>query len=70
MGTVKSITADRFPRQGEWVGRQVKVFFHYDASREFPAVVVRDDREDPYVMIIRLEDGRYVLATECQYAPC
>jgi hypothetical protein len=31
--------------------------------------VVRDDIEAPYIMIIRLDDGRHVLATECQWQP-
>jgi hypothetical protein len=30
-------------------------------------VVVRDDISEPFVGIIRLDDGRHVLMTECQF---
>jgi hypothetical protein len=31
--------------------------------------IVRDDNEPPWRTIIRLDDGRVVLASECQYSP-
>ncbi len=34
----------------------------------FYGVIVRDDKEEPGEKIIKLDDGRYVLATECQYS--
>jgi hypothetical protein len=43
------------------------VCFQYDTSRTCNGTIVRDDLEDPWQMIIRLDDGRHVLATECQY---
>jgi hypothetical protein len=68
MGCVKNITATKFPKQGAYKDRRTRVLFHYGGV-EVLGTVVRDDREEPWVTIIRLDDGRHVLATECQYAP-
>lgn len=67
MGCENTIDADRFPEQGAWWGRRVRVCFNYDTSRTLLGLVVRDDAEEPGRMIIKLDDGRYVLSTECQY---
>lgn len=67
MGYSQHISATSFPRQGQWAHRSVLVRFHND-ERVMRGVVVRDDNSDPYVMIIRLEDGRHVLSAECVYA--
>lgn len=69
MDNPATIAADRFPAQGAYAGRPVRVCFNYDTSRTCNGVVVRDDKEAPGVMIIRLDDGRHVLATECQRQP-
>lgn len=69
MGNVETITARRFPKQGDWLGRRTRVCFHYDTSQQLGGRVVRDDGEAPWVTIIQLDNGRYVLATECQHAP-
>jgi len=68
MGCVKGITHNQFPRQSDWLGRRVNVCFHYDTAHMFPGVIVRDDMEEPFLTIIALDNGRYVLATECQYS--
>lgn len=70
MGNVATITHDRWPQQssGHPPGAQLWVMFHYDTSHMLRGTVVRNDAEAPYRMIIRLDDGRYVLADECQYA--
>jgi len=67
MGVVNSIRHDEFPRQSTVVGDTVSVCFHYDTDHVFDGVIVRDDVAEPYLMIIKLEDGRHVLSTECQY---
>lgn len=67
MGLHKSISYDKFPRQGRLLGKQVKVAFHYQTKTLLNAVCVRDDVDEPYKTIFQLEDGRFVLATECQY---
>jgi hypothetical protein len=67
MGTSPHIDTDKFPAQASRVGRKVNVCFHYDTSRPICGVVVRDDISEPFVGIIRLDDGRHVLMTECQF---
>jgi hypothetical protein len=67
MGIHPNVGIDRFPKQGEWKGRNVLVCFEYDTTRTIPGTIVRDDEEEPGLLIIKLADGRYVLSTECQY---
>lgn len=69
MGKHANITHDKFPMQGEWVGKRVKVCFHYDTDNFLLGTVVRNDTEAPLVDIIKLDDGRFVLTTECMFAP-
>lgn len=69
MGVVANVGAEKFPKQGRYLGEKCTVFFHYDTARPFVGTIVRDDAESPGVTIIRLDDGRTVLATECQYQP-
>jgi hypothetical protein len=45
----------------------VEVCFQYDTSRTIGGIIVRYDAELPHRGIIRLDDGRYVLTTECQF---
>ena len=69
MGNLENITATTFPKQGKHLGRGCIVTFHYARTPELFGAIVRDDMENPWSTIIRLDDGRYVLATECQYSP-
>lgn len=72
MGAHENISPDRWPQQGSFLRQRVEVCFHFDTSRTFPGVIVRDDIEDPHRTIIRvaLPDGiRYVLGIECQFRP-
>ncbi len=50
-------------------GQKVRVCFNYDTTATFIGLVVRDDAEAPGKMIIKLDDGRHVLSSECQYQP-
>ncbi len=69
MGVVENISYDRFPRQSKkYLGKEVDVCFNYNLYKTIKGVIVRDDEESPGLTIIRLEDGRYVLVTECQYS--
>ena len=68
MGCVKNISSDKFPKQGSHKGKTVDVCFNYDTSKLVQGTVIRDDDEDPWRTIISLNDGRVVLATECQYS--
>jgi len=68
MGYKKGVNIIQFPKQGENVGKKVKVIFKYDKSVVALGTLVRDDVEEPFIGIIRLDDGRYILDTECQYS--
>lgn len=68
MGAHRNISIDKFPLQTDWVGKPVRVCFHYDATRYIEGQILRDDREEPFITIIKLTDGRYVLAHECMYS--
>ena len=68
MGCVKGIGIDEYPRQSEKIHSRVEVCFFYDVTRTIKGTIVRDDREDPGETIIRLDDGRYLRSTECQYS--
>ena len=67
MGTSPHIDAKKFPQQGSLLGRRVNVRFYPYTQRQIGGVVVRDDITKPFVGIIRLDDGRHVLMTECQF---
>ena len=69
MGVVKGITATEWPEQTDWLHGRVKVCFDYDPSQFVLGTIVRDDKVAPSRTIIRLDDGRHVLGTECQYSP-
>lgn len=69
MGVVNGISANEYPRQGTHGGKRARVLFNYGTGGEFPGTIVRDDMTAPFVGIIKLDDGRYILTTECQYAP-
>lgn len=69
MGGIANISYDTFPKQGTVKDKVVKVIFHYDTNRSIPGVCIRDDDEEPFLTIFKLEDGRVVLATECQWQP-
>lgn len=69
MGCHENITAEKFPKQGKWLGKEVNVCFHYQEPY-FLATVIRDDDEAPFLTIFKLVDsGNVILSTECQYRP-
>lgn len=57
----------RYPLQGSWLNRKVQVCFNYDTANAVNGVIVRDDAAEPFLTIIKLDDGRHVMSTECQY---
>lgn len=56
------------PRQAGFLGRRVLVTRGAD-STPTGGVVVRDDAEHPNVVVIRLDDGQYLLGPECRFVP-
>ena len=69
MGCHANITRDKHPIQGNQMGKRVMVCFHYDTEKQIVGTVVRDDIESPFETIIKLDDGRYIRASECQWSP-
>lgn len=69
MGVVANVGYAEFPKQGKYLGKRTRVCFRYDATKELMGTIVRDDDEEPGKMIIKLDDGRYILASECMYSP-
>ena len=69
MGCVENVGFDKFPKQGRYLHKHVVVCFDYDSTKTIGGRVVRDDEEEPGKMIINLEDGRFVLSTECMWQP-
>lgn len=69
MGCVDTIDAYRYPKQSEYVNRRCNVCFKYDTTRWIEGTIIRDDREEPFETLIRLDDGRVIRGTECQYSP-
>lgn len=67
MGVHANIGHDDFPAQGSLLNQRVRVCFRRDTGHTIGGLVVRDDMEEPFRTIIRLDDGRHVLADECQY---
>lgn len=76
MGCISTITYDNFPKQSDKdykypqfsVGSRVQVCYHYDTSKTHLGTIVRDDLEEPYETIIKLDNGRYLRGVECQYS--
>lgn len=75
MGCIENITFDKFPKQKDKdyeypqfaVGARVSVCYHYDTSKTHMGTIVRDDLEAPFETIIKLDNGRYLRGTECQF---
>lgn len=67
MSVGTEIDYNTYPKQSGYVGRTVDIIFNYDRSKMIEGVFVREDIGKPYTMIIKLNDGRYVLSSECQY---
>ena len=76
MGCVNTITYDSFPIQANKdngyseyaVGSRVKVYYFYDTSKFHLGTIVRNDKEKPFETIIKLDNGRYLRGTECQFS--
>ena len=70
MGCIDTITYDKFPKQKDEnyiyprfkVGSRVKVCYHYDTLKYHYGTIVRDDLEEPFETIIKLDNGRYLRA--------
>lgn len=68
MGKATNVGIGKYPAQGTHYLAKVEVCFNYDPTQTLQGQIVRDDIEEPHLTIIKLDDGRYILATECQYS--
>lgn len=66
MGCVSTIDINNFPKQSDKIGSFVKVVYNYNTNKCEIGKIVRDDMENPFVMIIKI-DERFILSSECQY---
>jgi hypothetical protein len=56
-----------YPKQGAYLNARVRVCFNYNTQIHFSGVIIRDDVESDCLTIIKLDDGRIIMGTECQY---
>lgn len=68
MGVHPNVGVNDFPKQGDWLNKEAKVMFNFDSSTMLRGVIVRDDMEEPFLTLIKLEDGRVIRSAECQYS--
>jgi hypothetical protein len=69
MGSSPHIDAEKYPEQSYTVGHRVTVFFgDLMNAVQFSGTVLRDDKAEPNQTVIRLDDGRIVLGTECNFS--
>lgn len=65
---MSKIGKETYPEQFGSVGDRVLVAFKYDIANPLPATVLRDDAEEPFTTVLRLDDGRIVMGSECQWS--
>ena len=68
MGFVTTIDKYHFPNQTGHVNQRVEVCFHYDTTKTVEGTIIRDDMEEPFETLIKLDNGRTVRGCECQYS--
>jgi hypothetical protein len=70
VGVVATINETSFPKQGAYLGKDVRVCFNYGTAT-FGGKILRDDVEEPFQTLILIHDGphagRIIRSTECQY---
>jgi hypothetical protein len=69
MGLHKNVSLTSvWPEQGSHLNKLVTVgTFNDSDDTRMDGLIVRDDIEEPFLTIIRLDDGRYILGDECHY---
>lgn len=73
MGVVNTIDYNHFPKQADEnykypsLGKRVEICYKYDLTKRHMGTIVRDDIEEPFETIIKVDNGRYLRAVECQY---
>ena len=67
MRSVAGISFTEYPKQSDNVNRRVIVCYNFDPSKSHEGTIIRDDMTEPGKMIIKLDNGRVLLSTECMY---
>jgi hypothetical protein len=67
MGFSNYVDAVKYPKQGRMLNKKVEVCFNFDIHNIFYGKVIRYDIEEPFEVIIRLNDGRIIMSGECQF---
>jgi len=62
---MKKIEGKNFPAQGTLLGKTIEVNFKDDILNYIKGVCVRDDIVQPFRTIFHLENGMFILSTEC-----
>jgi hypothetical protein len=52
-------------KQGVYLGKTVTVKLTTETTS---GKVIRNDIDEPYITLIQLDDGRVIMASECQYS--
>ena len=68
MGCVKTIDKYHFPKQSGHVNQRVEVCFHYNSKETTNGTIIRDDAEEPFETLIKLDNGHVLRGVECQYS--
>lgn len=68
MGIEKYVKSGVFPKQNSYLlNRSVEICIECNDAGMTKGKIVRADIEEPYVIIIHLENGQYVLGSECRF---
>lgn len=68
MGINKNIGFGVYPKQGDYLDARVNVIYNYDTTIKESGTIIRDDIEEPFRTVIKLDDGRILLGSECQFS--
>jgi hypothetical protein len=69
MGVSPFINYEKYPNQGNLLNCRVRVCYEFDSSKVHEGVVIRDDLGRPGLTIIKLDNDRVLLSSECQFSP-
>lgn len=64
---IKNIGFGIYPKQGNDIGKRVIITYNHDWTIFEHGIIIRDDIEEPFMTVIKLDDDRVLLGTECQY---
>lgn len=54
-------------KQGNFINRKCNIFFNYNIKNFISGKIIRDDIEEPFKTLIKLNDGTIIDSKECLY---